>query len=187
MAIETGFSSATTIADAQRDMRMAYVSGAPGIFVSALAWLLAGCVAWSMSPQKAVIALFVGGMCIHPVSLLLVKLLGRSGKHGAGNPLGALAMETTVWLILCMPVTYAVSLYRVDWFFPAMLVMIGGRYCIFATLFGNRWYWACAAALIGAAWLLVSMRASPTLAALSGSAIEAVFAVMIFAQARREQ
>ncbi len=186
MATENGFSSAMAIADAQRDLRRAYASGAPGILVSALAWLVAGYIAWSMSPQKGVIALFIGGMCIHPVSVLLVRLLGRSGQHGAGNPLGILAMETTVWLILCMPVTYGVSLDRIEWFFPAMLLMIGGRYCIFGTLYGDRRYWACAAALIGAAWILVSLRASPTLAALSGSAIEAVFALMIFAQARRE-
>ncbi len=176
-----------TFADAQRNMRFGYFSGAPGIAASALAWLVAGVVASWVSASAAVIALFVGGMLIHPVGVVLAKALGRPGKHAAGNPLGALAMESTVLLILCLPITYAVSRFHVQWFFPAMLLVIGGRYLTFCTLYGMRIYWAFGAALALAAYLLMTARAEPSTGAWVGGAIEAAFAAIIFFSARREE
>lgn len=108
----------TDIANAQRGMRFAYYMGAPGVLASALAWLVAGSAAVLVSPSRAVLALFVGGMMIHPVSVALTKLLGRPGVHSRGNPLGPLALESTILLLLCLPLAYVVFLYRADWFFP---------------------------------------------------------------------
>ena len=172
------------IEEAQQDLRRAYFGGAPGVLVSALAWLAAALASDIWSPQRAVIVLFVGGMLIHPVSTVLTKALGRSAKHAAGNPLGRLAMETTVWLILSLPLAFVVSRFRVDWFFPAMLLVIAGRYTVFATMFGSRVFWVCGAALATAAYLLVKLEAGPTAGALTGAAIEAVFASVIFYRSR---
>lgn len=129
-----------TLAAAQRDMRFAYMGGAPGVLVSGLVWAAAGCVATWLSPQRAIWALFVGGVFIHPLSVLLVRLLGRTGRHAQGNPLGPLGMATTLWMIMMLPLAYGVSLLRVELFFPAMLFVIGGRYLCFQTLYGNRLY-----------------------------------------------
>ena len=174
------------IADAQREMRHAYFGGAPGMMVSALAWLVAGIVALQMSPQRAVWALFIGGMCIHPVSLLLVKALGRPARHSPENPFGPLAFATTVWMILSLPLAYAASLLHIEWFFPAMLFVIGGRYTTFATIYGERLYWICGIALVLAGYALGYSLARPALGAFSGAAIEAAFALVLFASARRE-
>jgi len=175
-----------TILSAQRDMRVAYLHGAPGVLVSALAWATAGVVATVVSPERAVWTLFVGGALIHPVSTLLLKILGRSAKHQSGNPFAALAFATTIWMILCLPLVYAVSTLRIEWFFPAMLFVIGGRYLCFATMFGLRAYWICGAALAAAGYALGRAMAPPAFAAFAGSAIEAGFALAIFAGARRE-
>lgn len=175
----------TTLPDLQRDMRAAYAGGGPGMFASALAWLTAGIVALQVSPERAVLALFAGGMLIHPVGVLLTKAIGHRGQHSHGNALGTLALETTVWLVLSMPLAYVVSLYRVDLFFPAMMLVIGGRYTTFATIYGTRVYWACGGALVAAAYALASLKAAPGPAALTGAAIEAAFAVWIVATARR--
>jgi hypothetical protein len=169
-----------TVADAQRDMRSGYYGGAPGMLTSSLAWLVAGLVAWRMSPERAVWTLLIGGALIHPVSVLLTKSLGRSGKHAAGNPLAMLALATTFWLILSCPLAYSVSLLRIEWFFPAMMLVIGSRYLCFAIMFGTRIYWICGGALIVAGYLLARAHATPALAAFSGAAIEAVFAIAIF-------
>lgn len=126
----------TTIADAQRNMRFAYFGGAPGLLASALAWLAAGTVAVTSSAPHAALALLVGGMLIHPVGVLVAKALGRPGSHVRGNPLGTLALEGTFLLLLCLPLAYAVALLRVAWFCPAMLLVIGGRYLTFASLYG---------------------------------------------------
>jgi hypothetical protein len=178
--------SKTAIADAQAEMRFAYYGGAPGIYTSATAWFVAACVAMQYAASNAVWALFIGGMLIHPVSLLLNKILDRPAKHSPGNPLGALAMESTVWLIVCLPLVYVVSLYRIEWFFPAMLLVIGGRYFTFATLFGTRMYWLCGAALIVAGYVLVKTNASPVIGACTGAMIETVFATLIFMMAKAE-
>ena len=179
-------SSPGTIAEAQRGMRFAYYGGAPGLLVSAAVWGLAGVVAWRTSPDRAIWTLFVGGMFIHPVSLLLAKALGRPARHRADNPLGSLALATTFWMILTMPAAYAASRLRVEWFFPAMLLVIGGRYFTFSTLYGTPLYWVCGASLALAGLTLGWFAAPPALAAFAGAALEATFAARLFATARRE-
>ena len=169
----------TDLAAAQADMRHGYFSGATGMFTSAAAWLAAAIVALRMSPQQAVWVLFAGGVMIHPVSVLVTKALGRPGKHQPGNPLAALALANTAWLIFSLPLAYAVSLLRIEWFFPAMLLVIGGRYLTFAPMFGLRIYWPCGFALAGAGVLLGRAGAEPALSAFTGSFIEAAFAAAI--------
>lgn len=174
-----------TADEAQQDMRQSYFSGAPGMLASALAWLVAGLIALQVSAPSAVIALFAGGMLIHPVAVLLCKALGRTGRHTKENPLGALALEGTGWLLLCLPLAYAVSLFNVNWFFPAMLFVIGGRYLTFRTLYGMRIYWACGAALALAGYGLAASKAQPHVGAFAGAAIEAAFAILILKRAAR--
>ena len=72
-------SNPMSISDAQQDMRNAYYDGATGMLVSAVAWYAAATVSLLVSLQNAVWALFIGGMLIHPVSVLLTKALGRTG------------------------------------------------------------------------------------------------------------
>jgi hypothetical protein len=84
---------------------------------------------------------------------------GRSGAHTPGNPLAALTLEVTFFFVFAIPLAYAVSRYRAEWFFPAMLLLIGGRYLTFATLYGMRVYWACGATLALVRFLLVVVKA----------------------------
>ncbi len=174
-----------TIDEAQADMRHAYFGGATGIFASALAWLAAALVAHLVSPRGGIATLFIGGMLIHPVAILLSKLAGRPGAHGKANPLGRLAIETTVWMLLAIPLAFLLAFQRAEWFFVAMLVTIGGRYFTFATLYGMRVYWVCGLALASAALALAALNANSTLAALAGGVIELVFAGVVFVMVRR--
>jgi hypothetical protein len=174
-----------TIDEAQADMRHAYLGGAAGVFASSLAWLSAALVAHLVSPRAGIAALFIGGMLIHPAAILLSKLLGRPGSHAKDNPLGRLAIETTFWLLLAIPLAFLLSFQRVEWFFIAMLATIGGRYFTFSTLYGLRIYWAIGAALAMAAFALAATHAGPVVVALAGGVIELVFTGIVFASARR--
>ena len=176
----------TDLDAAQADMRFGYYSGAPGILASAGAWLAAAVVALQASPKQAVWVLFVGGVLIHPVSVLLAKMLGRPGKHASGNPLAALAFSTTLWLIFSLPLAYGASILRIEWFFPAMLLVIGGRYLTFGSLFGMRIYWALGLALAIAGYLLGSARVLPAVSAFVGAGIETAFAVAVLVLGRHE-
>lgn len=169
----------TTIADAQADMRVAYAGGGLGMLTSSLVWFIAGVVAWTESASAAVIALLAGGVLIHPVSTLLEKAVGRSASHSKGNPLAGLVMASTAWLILSLPLAYVVFLYRTEWFFPAMLFVIGGRYLTFSTLFGLQVYLVCGASLAASGILLVKLGATAITGAFTGAAIEALFALSI--------
>lgn len=174
-----------TVAAAQQDMRTAYLGGAPGLFVSGTVWIIAGLVCLWKSPQVAVWALYAGGVLIHPISTLLTRLLGRPARHAAGNPLGILALASTVWMILMLALTYGISLWRIELFFPAMLFVIGGRYLTFATMFGTKLFWVCGAVLALAGYQLARLHAEPALAAFAGGAIEIVFGIVVLAGLRR--
>ncbi|MFL6634075.1 MAG: DUF7010 family protein [Massilia sp.] len=170
-----------TVANAQQDMRTAYLGGAPGLFVSGSVWTIAGLVCLWKSPQAAVWALYAGGVLIHPLSSLLTRILGRSARHAAGNPFGMLAFATTIWMIMMLALAYGIALWRIELFFPAMLFVIGGRYLTFATLFGTKMFWVCGAVLALAGYGLATRHAAPAAGAFAGGAIEIVFGVALLA------
>ncbi len=168
------------ISEAQRDMRRGYMSGATGILASSLAWAAATACVYLLSPQQAVWVLFIGGALIYPASLLISKVLGAPGSHTRGNPLAGLAGATTFWMILSLPLAYVASIVQIEWFFPAMLLIIGGRYLTFGTIYGMRFYWVLGFALAGAGIALAMLNAQPLVSAAAGSAIEFVFAIVAF-------
>jgi hypothetical protein len=172
-----------TMGAAQRDMRYGYLNGAPGVLVSACIWLGAAGVALAATPRAAVFALLAGGMFIHPLAVLVCKALGRPGRHGKGNPLAALAGECTVWMILGLVLAFGLSWWRSELFFPAALLVIGGRYLTFATLYGLRRYWAFGGALAVAGYGLAAAGMPMAAGALTGGAAELAFAIGLFLMA----
>lgn len=174
----------TTVVEAQSDMRRGYCSGAAGILASALAWSGAAATAALVSPGRAIWVLLVGGALIHPASVLICRLLGARGAHAKGNPLGPLAAASTFWLIFSLPLAYGLGLQKPAWFFAAMLLVIGGRYLVFATLYGMRMYWTLGLALAAAGFASGWLGAPATAAVSAGAVIEMAFAVIAGLQHR---
>ena len=125
-----------TLPQLQAQMRAGYGSGWTGIAASALAWAVAAGVAWQGSAQHAITALLAGGVLIFPASLVLGKLLHLPCHHPKGNALGSLAGASTFWLIFCLPIAWLLGQQQPAWFFAAMLLVIGGRYLVFASVYG---------------------------------------------------
>ena len=173
-----------TIASAQADIRRAYLDGAPGVLTSGLVWLAATGTALLRSSDTAVLVLLLGGALIFPVSLVLTKLLGASGKHTTGNALGTLAGESTAWLLTGCVIAYGAHLLKGNWFFPAMLLVIGARYVAFQTVYGMRAYWVLGALLWGAGMAIAMANGPPLAGALAGAVIELVFGAVLLVQAR---
>ena len=173
------------LSGAQADMRFAYCGGGAGMLASALVWLIAAIVTAFSSSTHGVWTLLIGGMVIHPAGMLIAKLLGRPGNHSKGNPLGSLAGASTFWLMFSLPLAYAASLRHIEWFFPAMLLVIGGRYLVFHSLYGLRIYWACGMVLAAAGFALGASLIHPAIAAAIGAAIEAAFGITILIMDRR--
>jgi hypothetical protein len=166
-----------TVLEAQSDMRHGYYSGATGIIASALAWSASAATAILHSPERAIWALLIGGMLIYPVGMLLCWMLKASATHTKGNPFGALAGASTFWLIFSLPLAYGLGLNRPEWFFSAMLLVIGGRYLVFATIYGMQLYWALGLTLAAAGALLALMLAPALAVVTAGAAIEFIFGV----------
>lgn len=173
------------IRDAQADMRQAYVGGGPGVVASGLVWLAAAAVSAQTSAEMGMLAFFFGGMLIHPLGVVGSKLLGRTGAHAEGNPLGTLALETTAPLLLGLLLAYAASRAVLGWFFPAMLVVIGGRYAAFSTLYGSRLYWVLAILLSFGGIALAAAEVPFWVPAAAGGAVEVAFGALLAGTAFR--
>ena len=136
------------IVKAQEDMRKSYFGGGPGAFASGLVWLTAGIIALFSTKQISVLVFFFGGMLIHPIGILLSMALGRSGKHKKENPFSNLALESTFLLFIGLFIAYLTLQVRPNWFFLIMILIIGGRYLVFSSIYGMRIYWVFGGILI---------------------------------------
>ena len=166
--------------EAQENMRNAYGYGSIGIFISGTVWVTAGLIVNLYSSHKGIWTLIIGGMLIFPLATLIGKLMGIKGAHNKDNPLGKLAMEGTIWMIMCIPLAYGLSLVKTEWFFQGMLLIIAGRYLTFASIYGLRIYWLLGIILGLAAYVLFKMKALDHTSALTGGLIETVFGVIVF-------
>ena len=137
-----------TFKEAQDDMRYSYLGGGPGVLISGIVWLSAGMTAIFSSKQISVLIFFFGGMLIHPIGLMLSKFFDRPGKHKDGNPLSFLALESTFLLFIGLFIAYFTFKVIPNWVFSIMILIIGGRYLVFSTIYGLRIYWAFGAILI---------------------------------------
>ncbi|MFC3193973.1 DUF7010 family protein [Marinicella sediminis] len=173
--------------DAQQDMRTAYLGGATGMLVSGLVWLTAGLVGWQLTVKASVLTLFFGGMLIHPLGVLLDKAMKRAGQHQKGNPLAPLALESTVLLFIGLFIAFVAVQSQPTWFYPIMLLTIGGRYLLFQTLYGMKAYWLIGGALLAAGALCLVYKTPFVTGAFVGAGIEIVGSWLIFSQVRFSQ
>lgn len=72
-------------------MRCAYCRGAGGMLASSPVWAIAAAVALFLDTQRAEWTRLVGGAVVHPIALMIPKIVGRTGRNAEGNPLGGLA------------------------------------------------------------------------------------------------
>lgn len=168
-----------TFIEAQEDMRKSYFGGAPGAFASGMVWLAAGITAICSTTQTSVIIFFFGGMFIYPIGILLSKALNRSGKHKKENPLSSLALESTFILFIGLFIAFAVLYIRPNLFFPIMILIIGGRYLVFSSIYGMRIYWLFGATLILAGICGFLLNTSFYLIGIIGGIIEVIFSFII--------
>jgi hypothetical protein len=118
--------------------------------VSGLLWLLSAGLAVWRGPRAAVITLVAGGFFIFPVTELLRRVVGGKTSLSADNSLRDLGMQVAFVLPLSMPLLLPVSLYRLTWFYPGLMVLLGAHYLPFVFLYGMRILGVLGAALIGA-------------------------------------
>lgn len=139
------------LAAAQHDLARAYAGGAPGVLVSGLVWLIAGTVWQLHGTTAAFAALFFGGMAIHPLGVLIERTAFKAPKATIGKPLETLAIEATIPLFVGVLIAWVLLVRAPDLAIPVFAAIVGARYFLFRTMYGDTAYWT-----LGAAILLVA-------------------------------
>jgi hypothetical protein len=142
------------ISDAQKEMRSRFVGGFYGQLVSGILWLVSASLALWSSPRAGIVALVAGGFFIFPLVELLVRVGGVKEPLSKENSLRELGMQVAFVLPASMPLLVPVGLYRLNWFFPAMMILLGAHYLPFVFLYGMRMFAVLAVLLIGGGILI---------------------------------
>jgi hypothetical protein len=128
------------ITDAQRDVRRVYVGGFFGQLVSGVLWLAAAAAGTWISPAAGIVTLLAGGVLIFPLTTLALLIAGGPTALPAGHPMAGLAMQIAFTVPLGLLVAVAAAGFRLDWFFPASMVIVGAHYLPFVFLYGMRMF-----------------------------------------------
>jgi Family of unknown function (DUF7010) len=136
------------VQDAQREMRSVYMGGFWGQLVSSVIWLVSAALGTWVSPRASILTVVIGGFFIFPLTQMLLRLSSRRASVSTANPFTSLGMQVAFVLPFSMLLLVPVSLYRLNWFFPALMVLVGAHYLPFATLYGMRMFLFLAAILI---------------------------------------
>ena len=146
------------IVDAQRDVRLTFLANGPGALVSGLIWLASAGVATWATPRLAMMTLVLGGTFIFPLSQLVLRAMGRRAALLPENPMGQLAMQVAFTIPASYPLVGAGTLHRLEWFYPAFMIVVGAHYLPFMFLYGMPAFLAIALLMVGGgfaigAWL----------------------------------
>ena len=147
------------IQEAQREVRFVYMGGFWGQLVASVIWLVSAALGTWDSPKASILTVVVGGFFIFPLTRMLLRLSGRRASVSSENPFNSLAMQIAFVLPFSMLLLVPVGLYRLNWFFPALMVLVGAHYLPFATLYGMRMFILLSGFLI-AAGVVIALRLS---------------------------
>lgn len=138
-----------TVEEAQKDMRTGLMGGFMGQLVSAILWFTSAALATWGTETWAIGLLVVAGFLIFPLTKLGLVLIGHRVGVSKSNPFNALGMQVAFVLPLCLLVVAAAALYRLEWFYPAFMIVLGAHYLPFVTLYGMKMFYVLAGVLAG--------------------------------------
>jgi hypothetical protein len=167
-----------SIADAQADIRRAYVGGGPGILVSACVWCAAGLVEQTKGASDGFLALFFGGMLIFPLSILIARLIFRRAGESKSNPLSATALESTIVMIGGLFAAWLFLPFHAAYVFPLAAIAVGTHYAVFKTVYGERLLWLLGALITAVGLIDILARPIPGGVIFAVAGLEAVFGLV---------
>ncbi len=142
------------IADAQRENRIRFAGGFYGQAVSGALWLGSAAFATWGTPRAAITFLVLGGFFIFPITEFLVRTVGHGAPFSRENSLWQLGMQVAFVLPFSMPLLLPVGLFRLTWFYPALMILLGAHYVPFVFLYGMRMFAVLAAVLLAGGILI---------------------------------
>lgn len=128
------------VQDAQREVRSVYIGGFWGQLLYSLIWLASAAMGTWATPKASILTIVIGGAFIFPLIKVALRLSGRPASLSKENPFNLLAMQVALVAPFSMLLLIPVGLYNLNWFFPAVMVLVGAHYLPFATLYGMRMF-----------------------------------------------
>src|SRR5271154_756407 len=128
------------IQDAQREVRSVYIGGFWGQLVSSVIWLASAALGTWVSPKASILTAIIAGFFIFPLTLMLLRLSRGRASLSKENTFNSLGMQVALVLPFSMLLLVPVGFYNLNWFFPALMVLLGAHYLPFATLYGMRMF-----------------------------------------------
>src|SRR5438270_7228331 len=128
------------VSDAQREVRTVFMGGFWGQLVSSVLWLASAALGTWSTPRVAIVTLVLGGFFIFPLTQLMLRLSGRPASLSIGNTLGKLGMQIAFTLPLSMLLLAPVTAFRLNWFYPGLMILLGAHYLPFTFLYGMRMF-----------------------------------------------
>jgi hypothetical protein len=144
------------IADAQREMRAAFLGGFVGQLVAGAIWAISAAVGTWARPAYGMGVLFFVSMLLFPLTQLILRLVGRPARLSAGNTLGQLATQIAFTVPIGFALVGGATLYRENWFYPASMVLVGSHYLPFMFLYG-MWQFGVLGGLLIAGGLAIGL------------------------------
>ncbi|MGH9575709.1 MAG: DUF7010 family protein [Candidatus Acidiferrales bacterium] len=141
------------IRDAQREIRTGAIGGFWGqLLYSALYFASAAVGTW-VTPKASILTAVIGAFFVFPLMQVMLRLEGRQ-PMSKKNPFYWLCMQIAFVLPFSMLLLWPVGLYRLNWFFPALMILVGAHYLPFATSYGMRMFLFLAGILIAEGYVI---------------------------------
>jgi hypothetical protein len=137
------------IKDAQREIRIGAIGGFWGQLLYSILYLAGAALGTWSTPRASILTMIIGGFFVFPLMQMILRL-ERRPTLSKRNPFYWLSMQIAFVLPFSMLLLWPVGLYRLNWFFPALMILVGAHYLPFATSFGMRMYLFLAGILIAA-------------------------------------
>jgi hypothetical protein len=128
------------VQDAQREVRTVFIGGFWGQLVSSAIWLASAALGYWDTPRAAIITIVAAGFFIFPITQLLLRLTGGPTSVTRGNPLHYLGMQIAFTLPMTMLLLVPVTEFRLNLFYPALMILLGAHYLPFTFLYGMRMF-----------------------------------------------
>src|SRR5215472_1561400 len=82
--------------------------------------------------SKGVLTVVIGGFFIFALTQMLLRLWGRRASVSRENLFHTLGMPVAFVLPFSMLLLLPVGFYKLNWFFPALMILVGAHYLPFA-------------------------------------------------------
>jgi hypothetical protein len=142
------------IAEAQREVRSVFIGGFVGQAVSSVLWLLSAALSTWRSPRQGIVLLVLGGALIFPATQMVLRIMGRRASLSSSNQMGQLAMQVAFTVPLNLLVVGGATVYRMNWFYPGCMIVVGSHYLPFAYLYGMWQFWILGGFLVAGGFVI---------------------------------